>query len=141
MFCSPARTEPLRFSLAGGSGGQISARRLPIENYTASGAAPGGEVWEVSLRLPRTGPFEIRGLRTVPLEGKTPLVLASLPEATSVRGTVAVRALGETSVTIDNQRLKPIPAEPAQSAAYQSARARFAMSRPATRGTRTRRFT
>ncbi len=36
VFCSHARSAPLRFSLAGGSSGQISARRLPTENYAAS---------------------------------------------------------------------------------------------------------
>ena len=125
LFCSPAREAPLRFSLAGGSSGQISARRLPTENFTSLGAAPGGEVWEITLRLPRTGPFEIRGVRTVPLAGKTPLSLASLPEAANSRGTLAIRALGETGVTIDNQRLKPIPAELSQADSYQTARGAF----------------
>ena len=125
VFCSHARAAPLRFSLAGGSSGQISARRLPAENFAALGAATSGEVWEITLRLPRTGPFEIRGARTVPLRGKTPLSLASLPEATNTRGTLAIRALGETSVTIDNQRLKPIPAELLQADSYQTARGAF----------------
>ncbi len=75
--------------------------------------------------MPRTGPFEIRGVRTVPLSGKTPLSLASLPDAASSRGTLAVRALGETSVTIDNQRLKPIPAELSQADSYQTVRGAF----------------
>ncbi len=124
-FCSHARDTPLRFSLAGGSSGQVAARRLPTESYAALGAAPGGEVWEITLRLPRSGPFEIRGVRTVALTGKTPLSLASLPDAASCRGTLAVRALGETGVTIDNQRLKPIPAELLQADFYQTARGAY----------------
>ena len=92
-----------------------------------------GEVWELALRLPRTGPFEVRAARSVPLTNDLPVSLAALPEATSQLGTLSIRALGETGLVIHNRRLKPTPAELLSPEKYQTVRAayRFEPSRDA----------
>jgi hypothetical protein len=125
LYCSQARPEPLRFSVAGGSGGQITARRLAPDDQAAQGSSKAGEAWELTLRLPRTGPFEVRAVRTIPFEGLLPLSLASLPEASSQRGTVAVRALGETGIRIENHGLRLIPAELTEAEFYPTTRGTY----------------
>src|SRR5262249_14888085 len=58
---SVAREEPLEWSLAGGNSGQFSARRLAAGEQRLAGLPPGGEVWELNVRLARPGAFELRG--------------------------------------------------------------------------------
>ena len=56
---SHAREAPLEWSLAGGTSGQFSARKLTAGEQAQRGLAPGGEAWEVGLFLARGGPFEL----------------------------------------------------------------------------------
>ncbi len=126
LFCSNARSTPLRFSLAGASSGQIVARRLPPDDHAVNGLSKAGEAWELTLRLPRTAPFEIRADRSFPFTGQVPLSLASLPEASTQRGTLTIRALGETGIGIDNHhRLRMIPAEFADADLYPTTRGAY----------------
>ncbi len=115
--------QTLHWSLVGGNSGQLTARRLTEDNEAARGA--GGESWEVSLRLPRPGPFEVRAMRSVPLTNNLPVALAALPESTSQQGTLSIRAVGETGLVIHNRRLKPTPAELLPPEKYQTVRAAF----------------
>ncbi len=126
LFCSHPKPEPLRFSMAGATGGQLLARRLAPDEHAASGASKAGEAWELTLRLPRSGPFEIRVVRSSPFADRLPLSLASLPEASTQRGTLTIRALGETGVGIDNHhRLRMIPAEFAEAELYPTTRGAY----------------
>ena len=102
----------------------LSARLRP-KAERRPGQRPGAdvEVWEVNLRAPRAGPFEIRAVCTIPFEPNLPLPLPSLPDATSQRGTITIRAQGETGLAIKNTRLKAIPAEPAVGERYSTTRA------------------
>ncbi len=120
---SHASRVPLHWSLVGGNAGQIIARRLTLDQNDASGA--GGESWELTLRLPRSGPFEVRATRTLPLTNNLPLSLAALPEATSQQGSVSIRAVGETGLVIKNRRLKPTPPELLPPDKYQTVRAAY----------------
>ena len=90
-----------------------------------SGLPGGGESWELGLRLARTGPFEVRGIRTVDFAAELPLSLASVAEATTQRGTLTIRALGDSSLAIKNRRLVSVPAELLESDRYQSVRGTF----------------
>lgn len=101
----PARSVPLRWSMVGGESESLSARTLP----EASPANPPSETWEVSLRRPQTGPFELRGVRSVPFQGPLPISLATLPEAKSQRGTIVIGASGGAAAGIENHRLLPVP--------------------------------
>ncbi|HTU25170.1 MAG TPA: hypothetical protein VMF30_07220 [Pirellulales bacterium] len=127
FFCSHPRPEPLRFSLAGAGGGQIAARRLSPDEHSANHLTKAGEAWELTLRPPRSGPFEIRAVRSLAFKGLLPLSLAALPEASTQRGSLTVRALGETGVDIDvdDHRLRPIPAELAEGELYPTTRGAY----------------
>ncbi len=122
---SHARELPLEWNLAGGNSGQFSARKLSAGEQAQAGLSAGGEAWEVNLRLARPGPFELRAVRTVTLEGETPLVLASVADATSQRGTLAIRSLGASGLSITNRRLTSVPAELLEADRYQTARATY----------------
>ena len=86
------REVPLEWSLAGGNSGQFSARRLAAGEQRLAGLAGGGEVWELNLRVARPGAFELRGVRSVPFCAELPLALVSVAEASSQRGSLAIRA-------------------------------------------------
>jgi hypothetical protein len=122
---SQSRVAPLEWSVAGGNSGQFSARKLSAAEQAQSGLPAGGEAWELSLRLVRSGPFELRAVRTTPLADDTPLALAAVADAASQRGTLTVRALGESAVTITNRRLPPAPAELLEADRYQTARGTY----------------
>ena len=103
---------------------QVSARKWSDEEQAAAGWDDSIETWELTLRRPQSGPFEIRATRDVPIgsgkptaaasgdEGPITLPLASLPEATSQRGTLTIRHMGSESLRIDHRRLRPVPPEP-----------------------------
>lgn len=115
--------QSLHWTLVGGNAGQLAARRLGDNQGPTH--VPGGESWEIALRLPRPGPFEIRATRTVPLTNNLPVALVSLPEATAQQGTVTIRAVAETGLVVNNRRLQPVPADLLPPDKYQTVRATF----------------
>ena len=123
------RPVPLEWSLAGGNSGQFSARRLAAGEQRLAGLPAGGEVWELNLRLSRPGAFELRAVRSVPFEAELPLALVSVAEATSQRGSLAIRALADTGLSIKNRRLPSVPAELLDADRYQTARGLTIISR------------
>jgi hypothetical protein len=122
---SQARDNPLEWTLAGGSSGQLSARRLSADDRPQLELPAGSEAWELNLQLVRPGPFELRAIRSVPFRRETPLALASIAEAASERGTLTIRALGDASLRITNRRLTSVPAELLEADRYQTARATY----------------
>jgi hypothetical protein len=122
---SQARDEPVQWSLAGASSGEFSARRTSAAEQAQLGLAPGGEAWELSVNVARPGAFELRGVRSVPLREALPLALAAVADAASQRGTLTIRVLGSTGVSIKNRRLASIPAELLEADRYQTARATY----------------
>ncbi|MBI3838756.1 MAG: hypothetical protein HY288_12595 [Planctomycetia bacterium] len=122
---SQARDVPFEWTLAGGSSGQLSARRLSVDDPAPLGLGAGGEVWELNLQLVRPGPFELRAVRTVPFGRETHLALASVAEATTEHGTLTIRALGDAGLAITNRRLTSVPAELLEADRYQTARATY----------------
>jgi hypothetical protein len=122
---SHAQESPLEWNLAGGNSGQFSARKLSPAEQAQTSAHASGEVWELNVRLARSGPFELRAIRSRPLEGETSISLASVADAAAQRGTVAIRALGNTGLTIKNRGLTAVPAELLDASRYQTARATY----------------
>lgn len=122
---SDKRESPLEWSLAGGNSGQFSARRLSAGEQARISGPAGGEVWEVNVRLTRSGPFELRAVRSTMWMGDIAVALASLIDATSQRGSVAVRALTDTGITITNRGLAPVPPELLGKDHYQTARGAY----------------
>ncbi len=73
----------------------------------------------------RGGAFELRAQRTVPFTADTPLALVSVADATTQRGTLAIRTLGESNVSIRNRGLMSVPAELLQADRQQTARVTY----------------
>lgn len=122
---SHERDVPLEWSLAGGSSGQFSARKISAAEQAQSGLPAGGDVWELSLQLTRPGPFELRAIRSLPFQSEIPLALASVAEAATQRGTLTIRALGDSGLVIKNRRLNSVPAELLDADRIQTARATY----------------
>jgi len=99
------------FTLGGEDQRQLSANLLSIEEQTAAGLAPEGETWELTLRRPRSQPFEIRGVRETELGRQQAISLAWLPEAAGQQATLVIRSPGPEIVRITNHRLQRLPAE------------------------------
>jgi hypothetical protein len=125
VHLSQARTAPIEWSLAGGNTGDFSARRLSAAEQLQTGLPPAGEVWELNLQLTKPGAFELRGVRSVEFAAETPLALASVADAVSQRGTVAIRALGQSGLSIRNRRLTSVPVEMLEADRFQTARAAY----------------
>ena len=66
-------------------------------------------------------------MRSVPFTGLLPLSLASLPEASTQRGTLTIRALGETGIEHRRRHSPPplIPAELAEAELYPTTRGAY----------------
>ncbi len=122
---SEAHEIPLEWNMAGGNSGQLSARRISAGEQAQVGLPAGGEVWEINVRLARPGPFELRAIRSIDFDGETPLALVSVADATVQLGRLAIRALGDSGLTITNRRLTSIPAELLEPDRYQTARATY----------------
>ena len=117
LLARPGRR--LRFSLAGASSGQLVARRLDPDEHAASGVSKAGEAWELTLRLPRSGPFEIRAVRSSPFTDLCRCRWPRSPEASSPARRADYSPFGETGIGIDNHhRLRMIPAELAEAELY-----------------------
>ena len=106
LICLSQPREPaLEWNLAGASSGQFAARRLSVAEQAQAGLPAGGETWELVLKLARSGPFESCAIRSVAFRQETPVALASVADATTQRGTLTVRALGDSGLAIKNRRL------------------------------------
>jgi hypothetical protein len=139
---SQTREEPPRWSLANspsGAGttpgaasvavvGEVTARRLPKDPQASADA--GGETWEVTLRHPRTAPFELRATRTTAWNDDIAVSLASLPEAVAQQGRLVVHAAADTPLTISNAGLQAVPVEAARDHQFTNARAAFRYESP-----------
>jgi hypothetical protein len=125
VHLSHPRESNLEWNLAGGNSGQFSARKMSTGEQARTALPPEGEVWELNLQLVRPGAFELRGVRSTPLARETPISLASVADAATQRGTLAIRALGDSGLSIKNRRLVPVPAELLDSDRYQTARATY----------------
>jgi hypothetical protein len=121
---SPRRTAPLRWTPGAQDESHWTMRRLSPTGQTATDEVSDNETWEIQLRPPKSVPFEISATRTTQLTEKGVVSLASVPEAREQRGTVVVCSTGK-AVRIENNRLKPIPADAVSAGQENTARAAF----------------
>lgn len=108
---SHRREKPMRWSLGNEDDQQFTATLMAPAPSSPGSLATEDEVWELTLRRPRSTPFEISAMRQVSLTTQKPVSLVSLPEAASQRGIVTLYCLGPREIRIKNTRLVPIPAE------------------------------
>lgn len=106
---SEARQPPLAWSLEAAGTHQVFAQRAAPGNA-------GDEVWEVQIRPPCAGPFELRAGRDSPLAEARSVSLAAVPSATAQRGLLEVRLHDRPGAVVRTQRLKPIPVDAAPAA-------------------------
>ena len=114
------RSETAPVWAVGDNDPQVSARKLSNRQQASAGWDTSVETWELTLRRPRSVPFEITAVRERPMAAgsldrewiQETLTLASMPEAVVQQGILTVRGLGSRTLRIDNRRLKPVPPEP-----------------------------
>lgn len=124
VHLSHRRDVPLRWTLGAEDDQQLSAEQL-IDEQADADPAPEGETWVLTLRRPRSQPFEIRGTRQLKLSEQQPVCLASLPEAAGQQATLVIRLSGPETVRITNHGLTRIPTAAVSPDRYQTARATY----------------
>ncbi|MEA1951088.1 MAG: hypothetical protein U9N87_06865, partial [Planctomycetota bacterium] len=122
---SRVRPSALRWRLDSEENQKIVARRLPAAEEAAAGLDGDGETWEISLRQPRSEPFEISARRTTKIDEETPVSLAALPEASQQKATLVILANNAAGPRFKNYRLEPIPSPPIDPDTYSSLRATY----------------
>ncbi len=105
---SHRRPDPPRFSMASEEGQEVLARRLQPDEQPTAGFASEGELWALTLRRPRSVPFEIRAVREVALGEEQVVSLVSLSEASDQTGTLAIHSRG-VPLKITHRQLEAIP--------------------------------
>ncbi len=121
---SQARQEPLQWMVAGENDRAVTARRLTESEQQAASVA-GGETWELVFRQPRDTPFEVHASRTTSMIAPQSIALASLPEAATQIGTLAIHSSGGASFSLTSRGLKAIPAEALPPNRYPTMRAAY----------------
>ncbi len=109
VHLSQDRDSPLDWSVVGEGGAGASATRLSEAEQLVAGIGTGGETWEITLRRPRSVPFEIRASRFSPLGESEPISLASLPEITDQEAILTISSAGAHPIRIHSGNLKTIP--------------------------------
>ena len=126
---SPTPSDNIQWTAVGYGPGTLTARRLQAD----------GNEWEVRLRSPRSAAFEILATLThtsIPAnanpsrEPETPrqpemIVLASLPDAESQVGTIAVGTPDGSGFSLNHEGLKAIPTQSAEAARLPTLRATY----------------
>jgi hypothetical protein len=125
---SHVRVEPPEWRLLGEEHDALQARRLDDEEMLARSGRETGELWEVSLRQPRSSSFVIKANRASPFGETTPLSLVWLPGAAAQEGKVEVRCGVETAMEVLNARLKPVPPDEPRAVAAGLVRAMYRYS-------------
>lgn len=120
---SPTPSDNIQWAAEGYGPGTLTATRLQQD----------GDEWEVRLRTPRDGSFEIRATLThasspanaaLPVEPET-IVLASLPDAETQVGTIDVGTPDGSGFSLRHEGLKAIPAEAVDAAVLPTLRAKY----------------
>ena len=86
-----------------------TAQRLDADEQRSLGLPGSGETWRLRFRTPIDQRFVVSAQRSSPLGDQLSLSLASLPEATSQRGTVTVKSQSDVAFSLRHQRLRAIP--------------------------------
>ncbi len=108
---SQPRTEAPKWSFTGRGALELKARQFSDAEQAPIG--PEGDVWEVLLPEPQSGPFEVCAQRQSALNGDTPIALAALVGAESQSGTVTISSTGRFLPQLTSRRLTALPVSPA----------------------------
>ncbi len=118
---------------------ELSARKWSDREQTTAGWDASLETWELTLRRPRSTPFEITAVREVSAAEAAPasagggeplvLTLASLPEATQSDGNPGRAQRRPAGHSHRQSALKPIPPDRSRRTARRPCRAPFATIR------------
>jgi len=111
VFLGQARDVPVRWFLAGDWPRPLPSRRLGPGEQPDWPADRPGETWVVQLPKPASDPLELVGERSSNWTDSAAPALASLPDASSQRATLAVHAIDGAVVHVDTRALKSLPAE------------------------------
>lgn len=84
-----------------------------------------GNVWEILLPTPRSGPFEVTATRSQSIDKPIAVPLPMIPKSTTKEIELVIDSPYITGVDIINSRLKSIPIPAPPSGEYQSIRAAF----------------
>ncbi|MCE9547415.1 MAG: hypothetical protein K8T25_18240 [Planctomycetia bacterium] len=109
VHVSQVRPEALNWSLADDPTQRLRVR-LQTEAQQQEAGFSGGETWEISLERPRTRPFTLIAERSLPGTELVSAALVSVGSFAQQRGVLTVSGNANYPLTIDNRRLKPIPA-------------------------------
>ena len=120
----PAGSPDLQWSIVGEGAQSLSAVKLDAQQQQTHGISV-GETWEITLKRPRNVPFDVRATRLTALSGRHGVGLAAVPLAETQTGTVEVAATAGVGVAVENDGLKPIPAESPPADRFSDTRARF----------------
>jgi hypothetical protein len=90
----------LTWTLGGSAPRPIEARKLPVIRHAAWDLPSTGELWELRLPQPQSGPFELDGTRVRGLTSTGRLGLIFVPQAQAFRGRVTVQAPAELGLEL-----------------------------------------
>ncbi|HIN95236.1 MAG TPA: hypothetical protein EYN03_06300, partial [Planctomycetes bacterium] len=103
-----ARGLPMHWTLQGDSTAKLVHRILDVGEQELKGLS-GGETWEVSWDQSRLEPFQLVGIRNVPVEDSVQICLAAIPQAVTQAGSLLVLASDAAELKIENDLLKRVP--------------------------------
>lgn len=112
VWLSRHRDDPLEWAIAGEQAVRVSARQWTSDEQLAAGLSADGEVWDIRLDTPIGQPLEIVAHRESSFSGEMSPSLASVPDAESQSGLLAIHAVPGAGIHIDNRRLRQVPPEP-----------------------------
>ena len=122
---SSRRDESPRWKIVGDGAGLALARRWTDAEQTTAGVEKTMETWELTLRRPQDGPFEIVASRETPVAAASIISLASMPEADSQQGIVSVRSVDGAVFRLESSHMKPMLPESPSDGRPQTVRGKF----------------
>ncbi len=112
VWLSQRRESPLNWILETESAIRVSSRRWTSDEQLAAGLSTEGEVWEIQINPPAVESLVLTASRESPFGERMIPSLASVPDAETQTGRLAIRAIPGEAVRIENVRLRPTPSEP-----------------------------
>lgn len=124
-FSTRCEEEALTWSIGDGGSATVAARKWLPEETEAASLGSGGETWELEFGRSMSERFEIHAQRNRAVEGRVPVSLVFVPQASDQLGGVVIHAGTGTAVSLHNRDLIPIPARAAGSGENSTIRGAF----------------
>ncbi len=103
-----SRGLPMHWTVQGDATAKLVYRMLDAGEQELRGLS-GGETWEVSLDQFRLEPFQLVGIRNVPIKDSVQICLAATPESVTQAGSLSVLAADAAELEIESDLLKRVP--------------------------------